>query len=72
MKINTPSSHFKAKVSDTYVMGKENLAYLDLNGQRVRCYIDAFDNVNKGDLFDVQLLDRGVFVFDAESGKRLA
>lgn len=35
LKINTPSSHFKAKVSDTYVMGKENLAYLDLNGQRV-------------------------------------
>ncbi len=72
LKINTPTSHFKAKVSDTYVMGKENLAYLDLNGQRVRCYIDAFDNVNKGDLVDVQLLDRGVFVFDAESGKRLA
>ena len=70
IKVNATNPQFSGKVTDCYIMGKENLAYIDLNGQKVRCYIDASDAISVGQTVDCCLLERGVFVFDKSSGKR--
>ena len=59
-------------VVETYVMGKEVLAYVQLGDYKVRAYIPAEKNFGKGQKVTVGLKKRGVFVFDAETGARLA
>ena len=59
-------------VVETYVMGKEVLAYVSLGDYKVRAYIPAEKRFDKGQKVTVGLKKRGVFVFDAETGERLA
>ena len=59
-------------VLETYVMGKEVLAYVELGDFKVRAYIPAEKNFGKGQKVNVGLKKRGVFVFDEETGARLA
>ncbi len=59
-------------VIETYVMGKEVLAYVELGDYKVRAYIPAEKSFGKGQKVTVGLKKRGVFVFDAETGARLA
>ena len=59
-------------VIETYVMGKEVLAYVELGDYKVRAYIPAEKSFGKGQKVKVGLKKRGVFVFDAETGARLA
>ena len=59
-------------VVETYVMGKEVLAYVSLGDYKVRAYIPAEKSFGKGQKVTVGLKKRGVFVFDAETGERLA
>lgn len=59
-------------IDETYVMGKEVLAYLHLGDYRVRAYIPAEKQFEKGQKVSIGLKKRGVFVFDEESGERLA
>ncbi|MBE6107550.1 MAG: ABC transporter ATP-binding protein [Erysipelotrichaceae bacterium] len=59
-------------VVETYVMGKEVLAYVSLGDYKVRAYIPAEKNFGKGQKVTVGLKKRGVFVFDEETGARLA
>lgn len=59
-------------VEEVYVMGKEVLAYVTLGNAKVRAYIPADRNFEKGQVVKVGLRNRGVFVFDKESGERLA
>ncbi|MBR5289978.1 MAG: ABC transporter ATP-binding protein [Erysipelotrichaceae bacterium] len=59
-------------VVETYVMGKEVLAYVELGDYKVRAYIPAEKSFGKGQKVTVGLKKRGVFVFDAETGERLA
>ncbi len=59
-------------VVETYVMGKEVLAYVSLGDYKVRAYIPAEKSFGKGQKVTVGLKKRGVFVFDEETGARLA
>lgn len=59
-------------IEETYVMGKEVLAYVLLGDYRVRAYIPAEKNFEKGQKVKIGLKKRGVFVFDEESGERLS
>ena len=59
-------------VEEVYVMGKEVLAYVTLGSAKVRAYIDAEKAFEKGQKVNVGLKKRGVFVFDKETGERLA
>jgi len=58
-------------VEEVYVMGKEVLAYVTLGNTKVRAYIDAEKNFDKGQKVNIGLKKRGVFVFDKETGERL-
>ena len=59
-------------VEEVYVMGKEVLAYVTLGAAKVRAYIEAEKNFEKGQKVNIGLKNRGVFVFDKETGERLA
>ena len=59
-------------VEEVYVMGKEVLAYVTLGTTKVRAYIDAEKTFDKGQTVNIGLKKRGVFVFDKETGERLA
>ena len=59
-------------IDQVYVMGKEVLAYILLGDARVRAYIPAEKQFEKGQKVNVGLKNRGVFIFDEETGERLA
>lgn len=59
-------------VEEIYVMGKEVLAYVQLGNTKVRAYIDSEKSFEKNQKVNIGLKKRGVFVFDKESGERLA
>ena len=58
-------------IDEVYVMGKEVLAYVQLGSRRVRAYVEADKEYNKGEKVNIGLKKRGVFVFDKETGERL-
>ncbi|MGN1343028.1 MAG: ABC transporter ATP-binding protein [Traorella sp.] len=59
-------------VEEIYVMGKEVLAYVQLGNTKVKAYIDSEKSFEKNQKVNIGLKKRGVFVFDKESGERLA
>ncbi|MDD6467889.1 MAG: ABC transporter ATP-binding protein [Erysipelotrichaceae bacterium] len=59
-------------IDEVYVMGKEILAYVTLGNTKVRAYIPAERHFEKGQTVKIGLRNRGVFVFDKETGERLA
>ena len=61
-----------AKIEQVYVMGKEVLAYLVLGDFKVRAYISTEKTFEKDQIVNIGLKDRGVFLFDEETGERLA
>lgn len=61
----------KGVIDTSYVMGKESLAYINLGNQRVRAYIQAEDNFKHGQEITIGLKNRGIFIFDEQSGERL-
>ncbi len=57
-------------VRHVYTMGKEQLTYLTFGTSEWRAYLDA-DKVRKeGETVRIGLRNRGVFLFDAETGER--
>ncbi len=62
----------KGIIEETYVMGKEVLAYVLLGDYKVRAYIPAEKEFTKGQKVNIGLKKRGVFLFDDETGERLA
>ncbi|MCR4706647.1 MAG: ABC transporter ATP-binding protein [Clostridiales bacterium] len=61
-----------ADVVRVYTMGKEEMACLMLGNTEFRAYIDNEVGLSEGQKIHLSLRRRGVFVFDLESGERLA
>ena len=61
-----------AQVVRVYTMGKEEMACLMLGNTEFRAYIDNEVGLAAGQKAYLSLRRRGVFVFDRESGERLA
>ncbi len=60
-----------AIVSERFTMGKDELAILKLGSSEIRVYLSRDYAYQKGDEIDLILRDKGVFVFDKVSGKRI-
>ncbi len=58
------------RVDNIYQMGKEEMALLTYGGTPFRAYISADYGLKKGDTVHLGLRNRGVFLFDRESGVR--
>ena len=52
-------------------MGKEEIAYLRFGSAELRAFLPAELNLKAGDILPVSLRERGVFLFDAQTGGRL-
>ena len=61
----------EGKVGRIFVQGKEMLAYIRLGDFEVRAYIDSDLDLKQGDTAQIGLKNKGVFVFDAQTGERL-
>ena len=62
---------FSAIVSERFTMGKEELAILKIGSQEIRVYLSREYTYQKGDKINLVLRDKGVFLFDKVSGKRI-
>lgn len=62
----------EGEIEEVYVMGKEVLAYVMLGNTKVRAYIQAEKELDKGQKVAIGLKRRGVFIFDKATGERLA
>ena len=58
-------------VKSVYKLGKDEMALLTVGSTTFRAYISSDYGLNGGDQVALSLRKRGVFLFDAESGKRL-
>ena len=60
------------EVTSIYQMGKEEMAYLRFGNSEFRAYISVEDGLKRGQQVNVALRGRGVFLFDTETGERIA
>ena len=58
------------QVAHVYTMGKEELSYLRLGTAEFRAYLSAGARLQPGERVRVGLRERGVFLFDQETGAR--
>ena len=66
-----PNGPIACEVTRVYTMGKEEMAYFKLGEADFRAYIDADMGLKVGQSVNVGLKNRGVFVFDLETGERI-
>ena len=59
-------------VESVFQMGKEEMAVLRYGGHAMRAYISSDYGLKAGDVVYLGLRDRGVFLFDQETGERYA
>ena len=68
--INQKPSSIKGNIIDTYVIGKENIANIQVGNSRVRAYIDSDSALRPTEEVTLSFKNKGVFLFDANSGER--
>ena len=71
IQLNQPTHDFTATVVQRYTMGKEELAFVKVGGSEIRVYLSSDYEYNKGDTVNIKLRNKGVFLFDQESGARI-
>jgi len=59
-------------VENVYQLGKEEMALLNFGDTQVRAYLSFDYGLKAGDEVTLQVRDRGVFLFDLETGRRYA
>lgn len=62
---------FVGEIVSTYAMGKEELGYIKIGSQELRAYIASELGFKKGDSINVGFKDRGIFLFNTETGERI-
>lgn len=67
-----PEGPLDCEVTSIYQMGKEEMAYLRFGSSEFRAYISVEDGLKRGQQVRVALRGRGVFLFDTETGERIA
>ena len=63
---------FKSVIKQRYTMGKEELAFLNLGNQTIRVYLSSENICEPGEEALFHLRSKGVFLYDEETGARLA
>lgn len=60
-----------ATIVQRYTMGKEELAFVRVGGQEIRVYLSNDYKYDRGDTVHIRLKNKGIFLFDKESGERI-
>ncbi len=61
-----------ATVDEVYPMGKDNLLHMEMDGGKFRMFSTEDEVVEVGQTLPLRFKDKGVFLFDAETGVRYA
>lgn len=63
---------FTASIRSRYVIGRDALAVIELDGQMVRFYLpEEWLHLREGDAVPLTFRNRGIFLFDPDTGARL-
>ena len=62
--------NFETELSHTYAMGKEELSYINVGNTEIRGYLP--NGLEIGNKYQISFKNKGVFLFDKESGERYA
>ena len=68
---NDSNKSFDATIASTYQMGKEELSYIQFGSAQIRGYIASEYGFKAGSSIQVGLKERGVFLFETETGERI-
>ncbi|MCL2008088.1 MAG: ABC transporter ATP-binding protein [Treponema sp.] len=63
---------FTAIVDEVYIMGRDNLAHFNHEGGEFRAFIEESSGIEAGKEVKLSFKDKGVFLFDKETGERYA
>lgn len=64
-------SVLKSKVIERYTVGKDELSLLEIAGQQMRVYVSSKYADQTSDVLEFSFADKGVFLFDPQTGERL-
>lgn len=67
---NATKNSLKAIVTEIYQMGKEELTHLRLGSQEIRAYIAVENHLEVGQEIFISFKQKGVFLFNEQTGKR--
>lgn len=70
IRIQHTNEGFHAQVLQTYVIGKEIIALLKAGENQLRVYISSDEPITVGSDVNLSFRDKGIFIFDKESGER--
>jgi len=68
---NDNKKFLSATVNNTYTLGKEELAYVNIGSKQIRVYLDSAFGYRHGDTIDFSSKGSGIFLFSSESGERI-
>ncbi len=69
-KINDATNTMACTITSVYTMGKEQLSFMNFGSAPWRGYLDTDILHKKGDEVHISLRNRGVYLFDLETGER--
>ncbi|MCR5067062.1 MAG: ABC transporter ATP-binding protein [Erysipelotrichaceae bacterium] len=61
----------KLEVNETYISGKDTLCTFNVGEAMIRAYVDNDNAPQQGSMLNLSFKDKGVFLFDEETGDRL-
>lgn len=67
---NDKKKQFDATITQVYRMGKEELTHIKIGNCEIRGYITSEQTLNVGDAIPISLKEKGVFLFNVETGER--
>ena len=69
--LNQEEYDLTATIIQRYTMGKEELAFVKVGKQEIRVYLSNDFDYKVGDSVNIKLRNKGIFLFDQESGERI-
>ena len=70
IRLQKSAEGLRATLIQTYVIGKEMIAALQIGNSQIRAYMDSDEAMPAGLEVTLRFRDKGIFIFDEASGER--
>lgn len=70
IRLQKAAAGLRATLIQTYVIGKEVIAALQIGNSQIRAYMDSDEAIPAGLEVTLRFRDKGIFIFDEASGER--
>lgn len=71
ISLNQNEHDMTATIVQRYTMGKEELAFVKVGNNEIRVYLSNDYNYKVGDTVNIKLRNKGIFLFDQQTGARI-